>query len=239
MLLFRLPVVQNIVHSDLKLENILVKSSDIGEANEMKLNIKVADFTLALQKPGGSESMFQSICGTPIYMAPEVISAYDYSQQCDIWSIGVIMYMLVKHMLSRDHVLTKELKKEWNNNLDIGEECNIQGESSNPATTCQQDETSEAQESSTSNNGNIELGAEIEMENGATNTPHQQNRYISVFTNPHAFCRRPDVGPMLPHTRRLKANPDLDVLTVYTKDSNEMVTVYMGQGSVPYGLKRG
>lgn len=79
-------------------------------------------------------------------------------------------------MLPRDHVLMKELKKEWNNNLYIGEECNIQGESSNPATTCQQDETSEAQESSTSNNGNIELGAEIEMENGATNTPHQQNR---------------------------------------------------------------
>ncbi|XP_009918894.2 serine/threonine-protein kinase 33 [Haliaeetus albicilla] len=124
--------------------------------------------------------MFHSICGTPIYMAPEVISAYDYSQQCDIWSIGVIMYMLVKHMLSRDHVLTKELKKEWNNNLDIGEECNIQGESSNPATTCQQDETSEAQESSTSNNGNIELGAEIEMENGATNTPHQQNSPLQV-----------------------------------------------------------
>ncbi|XP_040985350.1 serine/threonine-protein kinase 33 [Aquila chrysaetos chrysaetos] len=142
--------------------------------------LDVVDFTLAVQKPGGSESMFQSICGTPIYMAPEVISAYDYSQQCDIWSIGVIMYMLVKHKLSRDHVLTKELKKEWNNNLDIGEECNIQGESSNPATTCQQDETSEAQESSTSNNGNIELGAEIEMENGATNTPHQQNSPLQV-----------------------------------------------------------
>uniref|UniRef100_A0A8B9Q1I9 Serine/threonine kinase 33 n=1 Tax=Apteryx owenii TaxID=8824 RepID=A0A8B9Q1I9_APTOW len=82
-----------IVHRDLKLENILVKSSDIDEANEMKLNIKVTDFGLAVQKAGGS--VFQSICGTPIYMAPEVISAHDYSQQCDIWSIGVIMYMLL------------------------------------------------------------------------------------------------------------------------------------------------
>nr|XP_014340321.1 PREDICTED: serine/threonine-protein kinase 33 [Latimeria chalumnae] len=39
--------------------------------------------------------MLQSTCGTPIYMAPEVINAHDYSQQCDIWSIGVIMYMLL------------------------------------------------------------------------------------------------------------------------------------------------
>ncbi|XP_062974833.1 serine/threonine-protein kinase 33 isoform X2 [Elgaria multicarinata webbii] len=86
---------KDIVHRDLKLENILVKSSDIDEQNEMKLNIKVTDFGLAVQKMGGSESMFQSTCGTPIYMAPEVISAHDYSQQCDVWSIGVIMYMLL------------------------------------------------------------------------------------------------------------------------------------------------
>ncbi|KAJ7344437.1 hypothetical protein JRQ81_000387 [Phrynocephalus forsythii] len=86
---------KDIVHRDLKLENILVKSSDIDEENEMKLNIKVTDFGLAVQKMGGSESMFQSTCGTPTYMAPEVISAHDYSQQCDVWSIGVIMYMLL------------------------------------------------------------------------------------------------------------------------------------------------
>ncbi|XP_044281820.1 serine/threonine-protein kinase 33 isoform X2 [Varanus komodoensis] len=86
---------KDIVHRDLKLENILVKSSDIDEENEIKLNIKVTDFGLAVQKMGGSESMFQSTCGTPIYMAPEVISAHDYSQQCDVWSIGVIMYMLL------------------------------------------------------------------------------------------------------------------------------------------------
>ncbi|XP_067396848.1 serine/threonine-protein kinase 33 isoform X2 [Emydura macquarii macquarii] len=86
---------KDIVHRDLKLENILVKSSETDEENEMKLNIKVTDFGLAVQKAGGSESMFQSTCGTPTYMAPEVISAHDYSQQCDIWSIGVIMYMLL------------------------------------------------------------------------------------------------------------------------------------------------
>ncbi|MGH0185548.1 UNVERIFIED_CONTAM: hypothetical protein FKN15_020976 [Acipenser sinensis] len=86
----------DIVHRDLKLENILVKSDHSNQGNKMILNIKVTDFGLAVQKGGvGSENMLQATCGTPIYMAPEVINAHDYSQQCDIWSIGVIMYMLL------------------------------------------------------------------------------------------------------------------------------------------------
>ncbi|XP_028623948.1 serine/threonine-protein kinase 33 [Grammomys surdaster] len=87
---------KDIVHRDLKLENIMVKSSFIDDNNEMNLNIKVTDFGLAVQKHGSrSEGMMQTTCGTPIYMAPEVINAHDYSQQCDIWSIGVIMYILL------------------------------------------------------------------------------------------------------------------------------------------------
>ncbi|KAI4889269.1 hypothetical protein NFI96_013534 [Prochilodus magdalenae] len=85
---------KDIVHRDLKLENILVKSyhSDDNGA----VNIKVTDFGLSVQKGGvGSEKMLQATCGTPIYMAPEVINGHEYSQQCDVWSIGVIMYMLL------------------------------------------------------------------------------------------------------------------------------------------------
>ncbi|XP_012509641.1 PREDICTED: serine/threonine-protein kinase 33 [Propithecus coquereli] len=85
----------DIVHRDLKLENIMVKSSFIDDNNELNLNIKVTDFGLAVKKQGRSEAMLQTTCGTPIYMAPEVINAHDYSQQCDIWSIGVIMYILL------------------------------------------------------------------------------------------------------------------------------------------------
>ncbi|XP_036115275.1 serine/threonine-protein kinase 33 isoform X1 [Molossus molossus] len=85
----------DIVHRDLKLENIMVKSSFIDANNEMNVNIKVTDFGLAVRKHGGSEAMLQTTCGTPMYMAPEVINAHDYSQQCDIWSIGVIMYIVL------------------------------------------------------------------------------------------------------------------------------------------------
>jgi len=82
----------DIVHRDLKLENILL-SQPIG--NEL-LNIKLTDFGLSYVRGGvGSDSMMQSVCGTPIYMAPEVIDDLGYSQQCDIWSIGVIMYTLL------------------------------------------------------------------------------------------------------------------------------------------------
>ncbi|XP_069753529.1 serine/threonine-protein kinase 33 isoform X1 [Narcine bancroftii] len=84
----------DIVHRDLKLENILVKN--IENSSDMKLNIKVTDFGLSVQKGGvGSDKMLQATCGTPLYMAPEVLSAHQYTQQCDTWSIGVIMYTLL------------------------------------------------------------------------------------------------------------------------------------------------
>ncbi|KAI1889829.1 hypothetical protein AGOR_G00166960 [Albula goreensis] len=85
---------KDIVHRDLKLENILVKSCHSGEKNEL-LHIKITDFGLSVQKGGVGCKMMQTTCGTPIYMAPEVIDGHDYSQQCDVWSIGVIMYTLL------------------------------------------------------------------------------------------------------------------------------------------------
>uniref|UniRef100_A0A671SM10 Serine/threonine-protein kinase 33-like n=1 Tax=Sinocyclocheilus anshuiensis TaxID=1608454 RepID=A0A671SM10_9TELE len=93
---------KDIVHRDLKLENILVKSFHQGNDNDL-VNIKITDFGLSVQKGGvGSENMLQATCGTPIYMAPEVVNGHQYSQQCDLWSIGthiadlhfVCMYVL-------------------------------------------------------------------------------------------------------------------------------------------------
>ncbi|KAM4899264.1 LOW QUALITY PROTEIN: serine/threonine-protein kinase 33 [Sylvia borin] len=89
-----------IAHRDLKLENILVKSSDINGVNEVKLKIKdmqpeLRDKSrrgLLLVKevpPYGTQTIFSAWLA-----AHEVTSASDYSQECDIWSTGVIMYML-------------------------------------------------------------------------------------------------------------------------------------------------
>lgn len=39
-------------------------------------------------------TMMENIAGTPMYMAPEIIKNLGYSGQCDIWSMGVMMYLL-------------------------------------------------------------------------------------------------------------------------------------------------
>ncbi|KAM6360304.1 LOW QUALITY PROTEIN: serine/threonine-protein kinase 33 [Alca torda] len=185
----------DIVHRDLKVENILVKNSDINGANEMKLNIKVL-----------------------IISTPEVISAYDYSQQCDIWSIGVIMYML--YLFTDPNFLTPfiaSLEEKLFELIRKGDLCfnnlvwetvsvahKLGEESNNPATTCQQEKPSEAQENSTSNNTNIEFGAEIETENGGnkSSTPAKQFpavRSVSPVSNSkwNQDCRKGELDKSL------------------------------------------
>ncbi|XP_049419297.1 serine/threonine-protein kinase 33 isoform X2 [Epinephelus fuscoguttatus] len=86
---------RDIVHRDLKLENILVKDY-LGEDDKGRINIKVTDFGLSVKTGGvGIENMMQEACGTLLYMAPEMMSRRGYSHCCDVWSIGVIMFMLL------------------------------------------------------------------------------------------------------------------------------------------------
>ncbi|CAD8095563.1 unnamed protein product [Paramecium primaurelia] len=78
---------KNIVHRDLKPENILFDSRDPDA------NLKVIDF-------GASEKMIDSSnltkkIGTPYYVAPEVLSDQGYDEKVDIWSCGVILYILL------------------------------------------------------------------------------------------------------------------------------------------------
>ena len=81
----------DIIHRDLKLENILLSDPE----PEQLYNIKITDFGLSYTRGGvDGDYMVNQVVGTPIYMAPEVIVNFGYSQQCDIWSCGVIMYKL-------------------------------------------------------------------------------------------------------------------------------------------------
>lgn len=77
----------NVVHRDLKPENLLLSSL------EDDADIKLADFGFA-KKVAVSEGLVTA-CGTPGYVAPEILQARPYGKEVDIWSIGVITYILL------------------------------------------------------------------------------------------------------------------------------------------------
>jgi calcium-dependent protein kinase len=76
---------KNICHRDLKPENVLMDSKNNNQ-------IKVIDFG-ASQKYDDNKKMSQ-IYGTAYYIAPEILKS-EYNEKCDVWSIGVILYILL------------------------------------------------------------------------------------------------------------------------------------------------
>ena len=73
-------------HRDIKPENILLMDTD--------LTVKIGDFGLA--KIVGEASFTTTLCGTPSYVAPEILAsgkARRYTKAVDIWSLGVVLYI--------------------------------------------------------------------------------------------------------------------------------------------------
>ncbi|XP_018353388.1 PREDICTED: calcium/calmodulin-dependent protein kinase type 1 isoform X2 [Trachymyrmex septentrionalis] len=77
---------QGVVHRDLKPENLLYYSSDEDS------KIMISDFGLSKMEDSG---IMATACGTPGYVAPEVLAQKPYGKAVDVWSIGVISYILL------------------------------------------------------------------------------------------------------------------------------------------------
>ncbi|KAL1665066.1 kinase-like domain-containing protein [Schizophyllum commune] len=107
-----------IAHRDLKPENVLL--TRVSSPDEVPI-AKVADFGLA--KIVSSMTMLKTMCGTPSYLAPEVVKgdAEGYSVQVDSWSVGVIVFSAITNaspfledesMDIRTRIMTRQV--DWN-----------------------------------------------------------------------------------------------------------------------------
>ena len=75
---------KNIIHRDLKLENILMDNDN---------NIKLTDFGLCAIK--NDREYFYDEVGTPRYTAPEILTGSGHDESVDVWGIGIIFFLLL------------------------------------------------------------------------------------------------------------------------------------------------
>uniref|UniRef100_A0AAX7T2R6 non-specific serine/threonine protein kinase n=1 Tax=Astatotilapia calliptera TaxID=8154 RepID=A0AAX7T2R6_ASTCA len=81
---------KGIIHRDLKPQNILLSYVGRKKSNISGIRIKIADFGFARYLH--SNMMAATLCGSPMYMAPEVIMSQNYDAKADLWSIGTVIY---------------------------------------------------------------------------------------------------------------------------------------------------
>jgi len=76
---------RNIIHRDIKPRNILLTND--------RRELRIADFGFARRIK--NISLFDTICGSPLYMAPEIMGKENYNKQTDLWSIGIILFEML------------------------------------------------------------------------------------------------------------------------------------------------
>jgi calcium/calmodulin-dependent protein kinase I len=99
---------KGIMHRDLKPENILL-SSKVSNTD-----IKISDFGLAKISKDYPRRLprSHSICGSDFYLAPEVIKQEEYGREIDIWSVGVVAYVVMSGSLPFFHNVLHKLYRQ-------------------------------------------------------------------------------------------------------------------------------
>lgn len=101
---------EGIIHKDLKIENIFI---------DEKGHSMLADFTLARKIEGFQSRSHRKLDGT--YMAPEILSEYDYTVETDIYALGVILYLLLNDMQTPKELSNRTFKTELAKPVRAGE----------------------------------------------------------------------------------------------------------------------
>ncbi|XP_028396471.1 testis-specific serine/threonine-protein kinase 1-like [Dendronephthya gigantea] len=111
---------RNVVHRDLKCENVLLDANDL---------IKVTDFGFATRYPTSKCKFLDTFCGSYAYAAPEILSACKYDGKlADIWSLGVILFAMTCGRLPYNDKSLKHLIEQTKKKVIFPEKLNLSSE---------------------------------------------------------------------------------------------------------------
>ncbi|XP_061716232.1 serine/threonine-protein kinase ULK1 isoform X2 [Cydia pomonella] len=110
---------KGIVHRDLKPQNILLTHNVAPPRtpHPSEITLKIADFGFARFLEEGN--MAVTLCGSPMYMAPEVIMSLKYDAKADLWSLGTIVYQCLTGKAPFQATTPHELKAFYENSMDL------------------------------------------------------------------------------------------------------------------------
>jgi len=99
--LAHLQLVCKVMHRDIKLDNILVKRKNANQGKSDKFSLPIDCYEFKLGDLGLAKNMtresqlHETICGTPLNMAPEVLKGDLYDLKADVWSLGTVLFQML------------------------------------------------------------------------------------------------------------------------------------------------
>ncbi|KAJ2721389.1 Serine/threonine-protein kinase [Coemansia sp. Benny D115] len=114
---------RDVIHRDIKTQNILLQPPPgyvMGESEALGVvpEIKIADFGFARNLP--SSALAETLCGSPLYMAPEILHYEPYDAKADLWSIGAVVYEMLagkQPFHASNHVELARIIERTNDNI--------------------------------------------------------------------------------------------------------------------------